>query len=122
MANLLEETRTKLKDNNKLETDVLWCGSEEYGWFSWAKFNKLANKDYDASFGSPKVCTDLLVVGKDWWLERHEYDGSEWWEYKARPKKPRKQAAPVVIVDNSFMWQSLAESNRPGGKYGEEDS
>lgn len=22
------------------------------------------------------------------WLERHEYDGSEWWEYKTMPTEP----------------------------------
>jgi hypothetical protein len=29
----------------------------------------------------------IIVVGKDWWLERHEYDGSEWWEFKTMPDK-----------------------------------
>jgi len=29
----------------------------------------------------------LTVAGDDWWLERHGYDGSEWWEFKTLPKK-----------------------------------
>ena len=29
---------------------------------------------------------DLVLVGKDWWLKRYEYDGDECWEYKEQPK------------------------------------
>ena len=30
----------------------------------------------------------LVVVGKDFWLERNNYDGSEWWEFKQVPVEP----------------------------------
>lgn len=40
----------------------------------------------DEGYGAPEVATDLLVVGADFWLERCEYDGSEWWEFKQMPK------------------------------------
>ena len=30
-----------------------------------------------------------VAVGDNWWLERAEYDGSEWWEFKTIPKEPR---------------------------------
>lgn len=51
-------------------------------------FEKVAKKtNYDSGYGSVNVATDLVVVGKNWWLERGEYDGSEWWDYKERPKQ-----------------------------------
>jgi hypothetical protein len=30
----------------------------------------------------------LQLVGETFWIERAEYDGSEWWEYKEIPKRP----------------------------------
>ena len=33
---------------------------------------------------------DLIVVGKDFWIERHEYDGSELWEFKRMPEEPKE--------------------------------
>lgn len=121
MANLLKETVDFLYQYDKSPSDVIWCGSEEFGWFSWGVFSELADKEYDDGFGSPKVCTDLVVVGEDFWLERYEYDGLESWDYKSTPKRPEKEAIPVVIVDDDFMWQTLKQSNRPGGKYGGSD-
>jgi len=35
MENLLEETIRILKGHGKTEEDVIWCGSEDFGWFSW---------------------------------------------------------------------------------------
>ena len=45
-------------------------------------------------FGGAEVNENLFVVGADWWLERHEYDGSEWWEFKTLPTKPPLERAP----------------------------
>lgn len=115
MSNLLEETLEKLKENNKKQTDVLWVGSTEYGYISWASFKKLADEEYDSGYGGQEVATDLKIVGKNWWLERHEYDGSEWWEFKSIPEKPSAKRIKKVISEDS--WSTLEEINRPGGKY-----
>jgi hypothetical protein len=53
-------------------------------------FVKFCNRfrNYDNGYGGAKVPTNTVVVFKDGtWLERAEYDGSEWWEYKQIPKK-----------------------------------
>jgi hypothetical protein len=42
MTNLLEETLKVLHENGKSEEDVMWCGSEEFGWFTWEDFKELA--------------------------------------------------------------------------------
>ncbi len=86
--NLLEETLEKLIDNNRSASDVEWCGCREF-WFNWNHFVELAKDlDYHDGFGGNEIAMDLLVVGKDFWLERHEYDGSEWWEFKSMPDQP----------------------------------
>jgi hypothetical protein len=49
-------------------------------------FLRLADVEYDSGFGAQEVAKDLIVLWNNWWLERHEYDGSEWREYKELPK------------------------------------
>lgn len=53
---------------------------------SWSEFKQLANRIYDRGYGGVEVIIATKIVGKDFWLERHEYDGSEWWEYKELPR------------------------------------
>ncbi len=49
-------------------------------------------------YGGEEVATDLLVVGEDWWLERHSYDGAEWFEYKTMYQKPTKELELFAIT------------------------
>ena len=109
MDNLLKETEIYIEMWGKKVTDVKWVGSEDYGWFTWEDFKELANVDYDDGFGAQEVAKDLLVVGEDWWLERHEYDGSEWWELKELPVKPDEYKKPNMLIGG--MWKNLGELN-----------
>lgn len=118
--NLWEETIEKLQKNGKTFDDVVYiCGSE----FKITKedFVKYSKTDYDSGFGAPEVAEDLIVVGTDFWLERHEYDGSEWWEYKEMPKGedlPLKKITALTVyqaqlngVDCSCGWETLGSLN-----------
>lgn len=73
--------------------------------------------------GSPQVAEDLLIVGDTWCLERHEYDGSEWWEYKELPKEPTETIALKAVTveqaeqlnfDVSCGWENLLSLNGMG--------
>lgn len=103
MINLLTETIDLLAKNGLKPTDVEWVGSRDgqcEG--SWADFAAAADFDYDNGFGVNEIPMGLVVVGSDWWLERHEYDGSEWWELKRRPRH---------LTDPTPLPPSLRESN-----------
>lgn len=96
MMNLLQETLEVLKENNKKEADVCFVTNGE-NVFAWEEFCEVAKDiNYDDGFGTNEIKIELKIVGKDWWLEREEYDGSEWWEFKTIPilksefKKPNK--------------------------------
>lgn len=39
---------------------------------------------YNSSYGSVELL-GIVLFNNGGWLERHEYDGSEWWEYKKTP-------------------------------------
>ena len=84
--NLLSETLDTLKENGKTPADVRWVGRESINAkCNWDDFAKQANFEYDNGYGGAEIPEDLVVVGDDWWLEIAEYDGSEWWEFKAVP-------------------------------------
>ena len=103
MSNLLQETLNFLKEHNKSPNDVLFCNiskyNDELGYdeperetketnsFSFEEFVKLADFDYHNGFGALEINLSLQVVGKDFWLKRHEYDGSENWEFKTLPSR-----------------------------------
>jgi hypothetical protein len=106
MTNLLQETIQELNRHNKTWDDVLWVGGSDFT-ISIEDFKKLANREYDNGFGAPEVALDLKVVGKDWWLERYEYDGAENWEYKTYPKKPLEQKSVQRVI-----WETLSEMQK----------
>ena len=107
--NLLKETLEKLKLNGKTELDVKWVGNENY-YFSWEEFKEIGmNTEYDSGYGSAEIAMDLLVVGEDFWLERYKYDGSEGWEFKTLPKKPKGYKVFAKLACG--MWSQLEDLN-----------
>ena len=125
MRNLLHETIGALKKNGKTEKDIKWIGSNEVE-IPQEMFFKMADTVYDSGYGGQEVASDLMIVGDDWWLERHEYDGSEWWEFKTIPNKPKNifvegdvcltvQQAKNASTDESifyFTGDTLSQFNR----------
>jgi hypothetical protein len=98
MKNLLIETTEELARNGKTPYDVRWVGTRDgKHTLTWDTFTVMAHKEYDESFGWHEVILDLVVVGEDWWMERHEYDGSEWWSYKTIPQQ-RPTPEPLTTI------------------------
>jgi hypothetical protein len=125
--NLYDETVEKLEAHGKSFNDVVAiCGNsfqiskEEFAW--------LSRTEYDNDYGAPEVATDLVIIGADWWLERNEYDGSEWWDFKQMPeykKLPFKQITALTVrqawkngVDCSCGWETLDLLNPCGNEKG----
>ena len=109
MINLLEETLEKLKDNDKSPEDVKWVGTYQQ-YFSWEEFEDIARHEiYNDGYGAQEVAYDLMIVGEGFWLERCEYDGSEWWEFKSSIKKPSVHKVPNRLTGG--MWSSLDAIN-----------
>ena len=100
MINFKEETLKVLYDHGKTWGDVEWVGLEKKI-IPKDAFLIIADREYDNGYGGVGVNMSLTVVGKDFWLERHEYDGSEWWEFKQMPKKP----AAMLEYDNQLFLE-----------------
>lgn len=98
MCNLLEETLQCLDEHGKSPSDVR-CVVSFPLITDWKSFERNANFDYDDGYGCNNISLDLKIVGDDWWLERSEYDGSEWWSFKSIPHKVDfRKAAPHEIM------------------------
>ena len=118
MINLLNETKEMLVSHGKWCEDVEFVvgfssSTEGYlRWSShsndelvrttWEEFAAKANKNYDNSFGGTEVLEVTMIVGKDFWLERHEYDGSEWWEYKELPKAENYSEGSIRVFNPDY--------------------
>lgn len=99
--NLLNETRDILLSNNKTFDDVIFIGDRTTHTKMTVKdFLEHANVEYKNGCGIEEINTDLILVGKDFWLERHSYDGSEWWEYKSIPDISNFEDGTVYILEN----------------------
>lgn len=96
MINLLKETETCLESHGKSWADVRYITDDECE-IPLGIFKIKADREYDDGYGIPYVA-NIYIVGDDWWLERAEYDGSEWWEYKEKPERPHKYNADPKII------------------------
>ena len=126
MAKLLEQTLDAMKHVGQGIKDVAWVGTRDFH-TTWAQFAKeVMDYEYSDGFGGAEVEGSLKVVFHDGtWLERGEYDGSEWWAYKKLPTQPevtleqlRETPAPDPKYhphSRSFPWGYNRELH--GSKY-----
>lgn len=90
MRNLWEETIETLKNYSLTwdDVDAVILENDDVV-IPKVNFEEVARKtNYDNGFGCAEIRSDLVIVGWNWWLERAEYDGSEWWELKIKPFIP----------------------------------
>lgn len=109
MTNLLEETTNIMLEFGKSPDDIIFIGSESSGHScTWEEFVVLANKDYHAGYGHAEIATDLIIVFKGGsQIEREEYDGSEWWEFRKPFNMPTETKPIVTLVGGA--WKRLEE-------------
>lgn len=103
--NFLKETINVLNEHNKTPKDIKWIGDFVYK-IDWENFEKFADFEYDNGYGGIEILRSLKIVGEDFWLERAEYDGSEWWEYKTFPAEPELELPENKKVSNwlTYDW------------------
>lgn len=108
--NLLRETIEDIKKTGHKPSDIIFIGSEKSGHqCTWKEFTKLADIEYDNSYGGTEIAGDLIIVFSDgvkMW--RGEYDGSEWWEYSSPFKQPEVKL-PIRTLKGRY---DLAEINK----------
>lgn len=58
-----------------------------YSLVEWEYFLHQLDFTYDNGYGTQELF-GIVWLEDNAWLERAEYDGSEWWEYKQTPEIP----------------------------------
>ena len=104
MANLWEET-IKTLENYSLTWDDVEAIILDYRNVTISKenFEEVARKtNYDEGYGRVEIRFDLKIIGWNWWLERAEYDGSEWWELKTKPYIPNETEEVTKLTTNDW--------------------
>lgn len=61
---------------------------ENWGTDDWLAFLELLDFNYDSGYGQQELMGCVWFTDETW-LERGEYDGAEWWEYRSTPIVPR---------------------------------
>ncbi len=98
MVNLLFETIQFLQKYEKKLDDILYVTDG----CNFRRVNKkilqsLLNENYDSGYGCVEINRELKLVGKDFWLERWEYDGSEGWSFKQYPKYVETNFKTIMV-------------------------
>jgi len=61
---------------------------EGYSKEEYEEFLNRLDFEYDNGYGGQELYGIVWLMEENTWLERGEYDGSEWWEYNKCPKIP----------------------------------
>lgn len=89
MTNAKEELLRMLSDINKTEADIarLKCVTNlDYIENTKKEIFSIDDLDFEYSEGyGAQELFGLVLFNDGSWLERGEYDGAEWWEYKKPP-------------------------------------
>ena len=103
MTNLWDETVRKLATHNlDFDKDVIQVQTYE-GYINKEVFKMMAMAtNYDSGYGAAEIREDLVIMGNGWWLERDEYDGSEWWTYCVAPTPLEKDAGAPKLTTNDY--------------------
>lgn len=122
MRNFLEETIEEIKCNGRKEEDVMFVGSidGEYR-MTWNSFKEKANFFYDCGYGAQEIATDLIVYFYDGsYMDRREYDGSEWWEYHGLLNFSEEDEYKDfdVLGGSEYMWASVKRMNNKDDFWG----
>lgn len=119
MNSLWDETIEVLMRHGKTFDDVIAIAGNDFR-VSKDNFEEVAKTAfYDSGYGSAEVAVDLKLIGSDFWLERREYDGSEWWAFCQMPRTPHSQPMREInaLVPNQYhgrnlmFWPSLKDLN-----------
>ena len=98
LTNLYEQTINALEDK---KDKVLYVN---YGGDYYTTLEDFLEKAkdiwYDDGYGSAEIYDNIYIVGENWWIERAEYDGAEWWEYK---ELPTRNATKKEISKNNII-------------------
>jgi hypothetical protein len=96
-GNTITELRIeKFKNNGGISI----IATDEYIQNSIKSVKQFLDREYEEGFGTQQL-DGTIWMGDGSWFERYEYDGSEHWMYKVRPKFPTEEES--LRLRSSFI-------------------
>lgn len=95
--------------NRGLKDDEVFQGEGE---IDWSKIPEKLYK-YDAGYGIQYWDGWITFEGEDSWLERREYDGSEWWSQITPPRLE----LPSKEMNKDTVEEIVNKKDKKGRKY-----
>jgi len=94
VINAKTELLEDLKDGEVLAATVMHMGKKfilkrGHSENDWLQFLEQLDFNYDNGWGRQELY-GTVWLWDDTWMERGEYDGSEWWEHKKLPELPEE--------------------------------
>jgi hypothetical protein len=86
--NLIKEIEQFLNNKNKSFSDILFVKSENF-YLDVSDFISNASFEYNDRCDRVDIYKSLMLVGKDFWIERGQPYGSENWEFIQLPDSPK---------------------------------
>jgi len=87
---LLNELKDILKEHNLSLKDIKWVGTRKNR-IKKKQFLSLSDFKYNSS--TKTLCSNLIIVGNDWWIEKIEPEYYDHWdaylEFRKFPRKPK---------------------------------
>lgn len=118
MINFYDEIIKTLEKNNKAINDIVWIGTRKYKVEKDKFLEDVKNLKYDKGYGIATINMDLIIAGKDWYLERWEYDGSEGFSYVpflTEPQEEKEYSRKFIIPDTflrDYKWLKAKKENK----------
>jgi len=110
LTNLLDETIDALEKAKKTLDDIKYVTTSVYDYrtdtyknVAWELIEfvqEARHFNYDPGFGFEQVDHSLRLVGDNWWMERVEYEGMEWWEFKTLPECPEEKGSGQMKLES----------------------
>lgn len=118
LTNFRRETVNFMKNHKQCIENVDYIIVRKDKLIDKDSFFRVINKlSYDSGFGGHVIDLSLYIVFKDGsWMERSEYDGSEWWEYKSKLEKPNTEE---LLYDKEDIMKEIKYdwNYNEGGSY-----
>lgn len=95
MQNLLAEAEGLLDDCGYSLDDVVWYGLKDRAKWPLDRIRTVLNIDW-APAGVDRIREDILIVGKDWWMDWNY--GEQSWEFHKHPWEPD------IEYDRAWVW------------------
>lgn len=108
---LLDSLNYCLQEHEKSLNDIIWIGSQDFS-IPIDNFCQLASTipEYERD---NDVAEDIIISGKDFWVEREIFENNGKWVYKVTPQKAKDEYTINALNFNHFsseqfeMWEKI---------------